>query len=71
MMSLVSNTWTFAQKELRSFFNSAVAYVILTLFLLIAGWFFTSSLFLVNQADLRDVFSIIVPLTKWASGEAR
>jgi len=62
MTTLVSNTWTFAQKELRSFFNSAVAYVILTLFLLIAGWFFTSSLFLVNQADLRDVFSVIIPL---------
>ncbi len=62
MTLLLSNTWTFAQKELRSFFNSAVAYVILTLFLLIAGWFFTSSLFLVNQADLRDVFSVIVPL---------
>ncbi len=62
MTTLVANTWTFAQKELRSFFNSAVAYVILTLFLLIAGWFFTSSMFLVNQADLRDVFSVIIPL---------
>lgn len=62
MTLLLSNTWTFAQKELRSFFNSAVAYVILTLFLLIAGWFFSSSLFLVNQADLRDVFSVIIPL---------
>ena len=62
MTVLLANTWTFAQKELRSFFNSAVAYVILTLFLLIAGWFFTSSLFLVNQADLRDVFSVIIPL---------
>jgi ABC-2 type transport system permease protein len=62
MTLLLSNTWTFAQKELRSFFNSAVAYVILTLFLLIAGWFFSSSMFLVNQADLRDVFSVIVPL---------
>lgn len=62
MNALLSNTWTFAQKELKSFFNSAVAYVILTLFLLIAGWFFTSSLFLVNQADLRDVFSVIIPL---------
>jgi len=51
MTLLLSNAWTFAQKELRSFFNSAVAYVILTLFLLIAGWFFASSLFLVNQAD--------------------
>lgn len=62
MGTIVSNSWTFAQKELRSFFNSAVAYVILILFLLIAGWFFSSSLFLVNQADLRDEFSLILPV---------
>jgi len=62
MGSVISNTWTFAAKELRSFFNSAVAYVILTLFLLIAGWFFATSLFLNGQADLRDILSIVVPL---------
>jgi ABC-2 type transport system permease protein len=62
MGMLLTNTWTFTVKELRSFFNSAVAYVILTLFLLIAGWFFSSSVFLVGQADMRDVFSVIVPL---------
>ncbi len=62
MNTLAANTWTFAQKELRSYFNSAVAYVILTLFLVITGWFFASNLFLSNQADLRDVFSAIVPM---------
>lgn len=62
MSGLLANTWTFTIKELKSFFNSAVAYVILTLFLLIAGWFFASSLFLVNQADLRDEFSFILPV---------
>ena len=62
MGSVWTNTWTFTVKELRSFFNSAVAYVILTLFLLIAGWFFATSLFLIGQADLRDVFSTVIPL---------
>ncbi|MBI5867358.1 MAG: ABC transporter permease [candidate division Zixibacteria bacterium] len=58
----MANTWTFTIKELRSFFNSAVAYVILTLFLFITGWFFASNLFLANQADLRDIFGAIVPM---------
>lgn len=62
MNTLLSNTWTFTVKELRGFFNSAVAYVVLTLFLLIAGWFFASGLFLVGQADMRDLFSPVIPL---------
>ncbi|HUU45119.1 MAG TPA: ABC transporter permease [Acidobacteriota bacterium] len=59
---MFANALTFAQKELRSFFNSPVAYVILTLFLLICGWFFAAGLFLVGQADMRDLFSSIIPI---------
>ncbi|GAB4321446.1 MAG: ABC transporter permease [Candidatus Zixiibacteriota bacterium] len=62
MSTLLANTWTFTVKELRGFFSSAVAYVVLTLFLLIAGWFFASGLFLVGQADMRDLFSVVIPL---------
>ncbi len=62
MNAVLANTWTFTIKELKSFFNSAVAYVILTLFLFITGWFFASNLFLANQADLRDIFGAIVPM---------
>jgi len=59
---MLANIWTFTQKELRSFFNSPVAYVILTLFLLIAGWFFSAGLFLIGQADMRDLVSVVIPL---------
>jgi len=62
MNGVLTNTWTFTVKELRSFFSSAVAYVILTLFLLIAGWFFATSLFLADQADMRELFSLVIPL---------
>jgi ABC-2 type transport system permease protein len=48
-----------AKKEFRSYFDSPVAYVVITLFLLIAGWQFSSSLFLNNSADLRTLFSIV------------
>lgn len=47
------------KKELKSYFVSPVAYIVLTVFLLISGWFFSSSFFLINQATLRGGFSII------------
>jgi ABC-2 type transport system permease protein len=49
----------FCRKELRTFFDSHIAYIVITIFLLIAGWFFFSDLFLVNQASLRNLFGII------------
>jgi len=45
-------------KELRSFFNSAVAYIVILVYLVILGWFFTSNLFLAGQATLRTVFEM-------------
>jgi ABC-2 type transport system permease protein len=47
-----------AKKEFRSYFDSPVAYVVIALFLLIAGWQFSTSLFLNNTADLRTLFSM-------------
>ena len=45
-------------KELRSFFNSAVAYIVMVVFLIIMGYFFVSNLFLMNMASLRTVFEL-------------
>jgi ABC-2 type transport system permease protein len=53
------NTWLFCQKELRSFFNSPVAYIVLSIFIFITGFFFTSSLFLMGQASMRPLFSLV------------
>ena len=47
------------KKELRSYFNSAVAYVVIVVFLGIVGWFHTSNLFLMNVASLRLMFEIV------------
>lgn len=47
------------KRELKAYFNSPIAYIVITVFLLISGWFFSSSLFLVNQATLRGAFGII------------
>lgn len=48
-----------ARKEFRSYFDSPVAYVVITLFLLIAGYQFSTALFINNSPDLRSLFGII------------
>jgi ABC-2 type transport system permease protein len=45
-------------KELRSLFNSPVAYIVIVVFLSILGWFFSSDLFLMNVASLRIIFEM-------------
>ena len=47
------------RRELRSYFNSPVAYVVIIVFLCIIGWFFTSNLFLMNVATMRVVFELV------------
>jgi ABC-2 type transport system permease protein len=54
-----SNVGTIFKKEVRSYFNSAVAYVVIVVFLAIVGWLYTSSMFLVNVASLRLMFEWI------------
>lgn len=51
--------WTIAKKELASFFDSLIAYVLLIAFLGFAGfftWFSGNDIFLRGQADLRVFF---------------
>ncbi len=48
-----------AAAEFKSYFDSPVAYIVLTFFLIITGYFFTSNLFLANQADLRTLWGIV------------
>lgn len=43
-------------KELRSYFNSAVAYVVIVVFLAFIGWFYAGNIFLLGIASLREMF---------------
>lgn len=54
----ISNIRSIFFKELRSFFNSPVAYIVIIVYLVILGWFFTSSLFVTNLATMRTVFEM-------------
>ncbi len=53
------NIMVIARREFKSYFDSPVAYIVLTFFLIVTGYFFTSNLFLANQADLRTLWGIV------------
>jgi ABC-2 type transport system permease protein len=53
--------WIIAKRELQSFFDSLMAYIMLVAFLGFSGfftWLYGSDIFLRNQADLQVFFSI-------------
>jgi ABC-2 type transport system permease protein len=53
--------WIIATRELQSFFDSLMAYILLTLFLGFNGfftWMFGNDIFLVGEASLRGFFNI-------------
>lgn len=47
------------KREFRVYFISPIAYIVIAIFLVIAGWFFFSTFFLFNQAELRSFFSML------------
>ena len=49
------------KKEFRSYFVSPIAYIVISIFLLVIGWFFFLTFFLTNQATLRKFF-VLLPL---------
>ena len=55
----LQNVLPIFRREIRSYFNSPVAYVVMIVFLSIIGWFFSSNLFLQNLATMRVVFELV------------
>ena len=55
----LSNVGPIYRREIRSYFNSAVAYVVIVVFLAIVGWYFSNNLFLMNTASMRIVFELV------------
>jgi ABC-2 type transport system permease protein len=51
------NIWVICQKELHSYFVSPVAYLLLTMFAVIFGFFFWNSVAIFNQASLQAQMS--------------
>ena len=55
----LGNIGTIFRKELRSYFNSPVAYVVIIVFLAFIEWFYASDIFKINLASVREMFSLI------------
>ncbi len=47
------------RREIFAYFFSPMAYIVISVFLLITGWIFSSEMFLANDSSLRSVFSFI------------
>jgi ABC-2 type transport system permease protein len=57
----MKSVWIIAQRELRSFFDSLIAYIMIVVFLGLSGfftWLFGSDIFLLGQATLQPFFSV-------------
>ncbi len=46
------------RREVAGYFGQPVAYIVITAYLLMCGWFFTSGLFLIGQADVRGYLDV-------------
>ncbi len=51
--------WFIFIREFKAYFVSPVAYIVISLFLLATGWFFFTTFFIFNQADLRNFFAML------------
>jgi gliding motility-associated transport system permease protein len=49
-------------REFRAYFVSPIAYIVISVFLLVTGWFFFTTFFIYNQASLRNFFAML-PVT--------
>ena len=55
----MSSAMNVFKKEFRGYFVSPVAYIVISIFLILTGWFFFSTFFLFGQAEMRNFFSLL------------
>jgi len=55
----MTNTINIFKKEFRGYFISPIAYIVISIFLVLTGWFFFSTFFLFGQAEMRNFFSLL------------
>jgi ABC-2 type transport system permease protein len=58
-MAAAANTMHIFRREFRHYFITPIAYIVISIFLILTGWFFFSTFFLYNQAELRNFFSLL------------
>ena len=58
-MTAAANTMHIFRREFRHYFVTPIAYIVISIFLILTGWFFFSTFFLYSQAELRNFFSLL------------
>lgn len=58
-MERFSELLAIMKKELKSYFNSPIAYIVITIFLVFTGFFFFKDFFYFNQAEMRNLFQLM------------
>ena len=56
---MLTNINIIFKKELKSYFNTPMAYIFLVVFAIVTGYFFTNTFFLFNQSNMRALFNIV------------
>jgi ABC-2 type transport system permease protein len=54
----MSATLAISKRELRTYFNSPIAYIVVTVYMVLAGYLFFNTLFIEKQAEMRGYFSL-------------
>jgi ABC-2 type transport system permease protein len=55
----MSTTLAIFKREFKGYFASPIAYIYLTAFIVLINWLYMRGFFLINQASLRSLFSIL------------
>lgn len=55
----IQNVYVLFKKEIWSYFNSPIAYIFIAVFLIAGNWLFFNSFFIINQASMRNYFSLL------------
>ncbi|NLD39520.1 MAG: ABC transporter [Desulfatiglans sp.] len=55
----MNKCWNIFKKEFNAYFVSPIAYIVISIFLLVTGWFFFTTFFIYNQADMRNFFTLL------------
>jgi ABC-2 type transport system permease protein len=55
----VTNIITIVKKELRGYFNSLIAYIVIVVFTVISGYFFVTPLFIAKEATIKHLVQLV------------
>ena len=55
----MNTIWPIFKREFRAYFRSPIAYIFISSFLIISGWFFYQTFFVLDYASMRNYFDIL------------